>query len=84
MLYAKKGNKVLRITELTKSQYATQGFTIYEDGKIVEYGRGVTVSMADYQKLAEENEKLKAQLRELTQKSVKATEEVKAKPRAKK
>lgn len=62
MFYAKKGNKVLRLTEAQIDRYANDGFTIYEDDKIIKHGKGATVSMDDYLKVVEENKKLKAEL----------------------
>lgn len=65
MLYAKKGNKVVEIDERMKAHYLNDGFTIYKDGKPVEYGKGVGPSMAEFNRLKEENAALKARIEEL-------------------
>lgn len=60
---AEKGNKVYTISEAEKDTYQSQGYDIFEDGKMIAYGKGKTVPYEDYMKLKEENEKLKAQLK---------------------
>lgn len=60
---AEKGNKVYTISEMEKDAYQSQGYDIFEDGKMIAYGKGKTVPYEDYMKLKEENEKLKAQLK---------------------
>ena len=67
MLYAKKGNKVVEIDERMKAHYLNDGFTIYENGKAVEYGRGVGVSMEDYKRVMAENARLKEDIKALEQ-----------------
>lgn len=71
---AVKGNKEYNIDESAKEAYRQQGFDIYENGVLVEYGAGKTVSLAEYERvkqaaevlrkenqaLDEENRKLKA------------------------
>lgn len=63
---ATKGNKVYTIDETQKNLYVKQGFDIMENGKIVAYGAGKTVSYDKYKKLEDkysilekENEELK-------------------------
>ena len=67
MLYAKKGNKVVQIDERMKAHYLNDGFTVYENGKVVEYGRGVGVSMEDYKRVMAENARLKEDIKALEQ-----------------
>ena len=61
-----KGNKVYSIAEVEKEEYKKQGYNIVEDGKIIEYGAGKTVSYEQYKELeakyaalGKENEELK-------------------------
>lgn len=63
-MIAKKGNKIVKVDETTKTRYLNDGFNIMENGKIIEYGKGATVSLADYMKLKEEYDNLKKQLTE--------------------
>ncbi len=56
---AEKGNKVYTITEAEKESYQSRGHDIYEDEKVIAYGKGKTVPYEDYMKLQEENERLK-------------------------
>ena len=56
---AEKGNKVYTITEEEKESYQSRGYDIYEDEKVIAYGKGKTVPYEDYMKLQEENERLK-------------------------
>jgi hypothetical protein len=65
MMTAEKGNKVYSIDESMKARYLNDGFDIYEDGKLLEYGKGKTVSYAEYEALQKENAALKAQVQEL-------------------
>lgn len=73
MMTAEKGNKVYTVDESTKAAYQAAGFDIYEDGKIIAYGKGKTVSYEDYMTLQEENKKLKGRVAEL-EKKLKTTE----------
>ncbi len=59
---AEKGNKVYTITEAEKESYQSRGYDIYEDEKVIAYGKGKTVPYEDYMKLQEENERLKEML----------------------
>ena len=70
---AEKGNKVYTITEAEKDTYQSQGYDIFEDGKIIAYGKGKTIPYETYMKLKEENEKLKEE-----------NENLKAQPKTKK
>lgn len=57
---ASKGNKVYTITETEKKHYIDSGFDIMDDdGGIIAYGRGKTVTYEEYVKLKEELEEVK-------------------------
>ncbi|EOU1914375.1 hypothetical protein F6J61_05460 [Clostridium perfringens] len=75
-----KKNKVYTISETEKSYYIAQGYDILDDeGEIISYGAGKSVSYEEYrkvkdrldllesenEKLKEENKKLKAENKEL-------------------
>lgn len=70
---ATKGNKVYTIDETQKAMYQAQGYDIVDDeGKIIQYGAGKTVSYEEYKtveekaaKLEKENKKLKEEIKEL-------------------
>ncbi|MPM69988.1 hypothetical protein SDC9_116936 [bioreactor metagenome] len=70
---ATKGNKVYTIDETQKAMYQAQGYDIVdEEGKIIQYGAGKTVSYEEYKaleekitKLTTENKKLKDEIKEL-------------------
>lgn len=70
---ATKGNKVYTIDETQKAMYQAQGYDIVDDeGKIVQYGAGKTVSYEEYKaleekvcKLEEDNKNLKKENKEL-------------------
>lgn len=70
---ATKGNKVYTIGETQKAMYRAQGYDIVdEEGKIIQYGAGKTVSYEEYKaleekttKLTTENKKLKEEIKEL-------------------
>lgn len=68
MMTAEKGNKVYTVDESTKAAYQAAGFDIYEDGKVIAYGKGKNVPYEDYMTLQEENKKLKEQVAELEKK----------------
>lgn len=56
-----KGNKVYDITEAEKKRYLADGFDIKnDDGAVIAYGQGKTVSYEEYMKLKNEVERLKA------------------------
>lgn len=58
---AVKANKEYSITEAEKKGYIDQGFDIINDeGTVIAYGRGKTVSYDEYMKLVKELEELKA------------------------
>ena len=65
MLYAQRGNKIIRIAEAQIPQYKNDGFDILDDGKIVEYGRGKTISPDQYLRVVRENEALKIEIETL-------------------
>lgn len=59
---AVKANKEYSIDEGSKSFYKNQGFDIYgDDGSLIEYGVGKTVSYAEHQRVLDELESLKAE-----------------------
>lgn len=68
-----KGNKVYTIDEIQKVMYQAQGYDIIgDDGKVIQYGAGKTVSYEEYKaleekifKLEKENKKLKEENKEL-------------------
>lgn len=70
---ATKGNKVYTIDETQKATYKAQGYDITEDdGTVIEYGAGKSVSYEEYKtleekaaKLEKENKKLKDEIKEL-------------------
>lgn len=70
---ATRGNKVYTIDETQKAMYQAQGYDIVDDeGKIVQYGAGKTVSYEEYKsleekvsKLEEDNKNLKKENKEL-------------------
>ncbi|WP_291649925.1 hypothetical protein [Clostridium sp.] len=70
---ATRGNKVYTIDETQKSMYQAQGYDITEDdGTVIEYGAGKTVSYEEYKaleekiaKLTNENKKFKEDIKEL-------------------
>ena len=70
---ATRGNKVYTIDETQKSMYQAQGYDIVDDeGNVIEYGAGKTVSYEEYKaleekaaKLEKENKKLKEDIKEL-------------------
>ena len=59
-MIAVKGNTEYTIEEAEKKAYIENGFDIYKDGKKIADGQGKKVSFAEYQKVKEELEKLKA------------------------
>ena len=67
------GNKVYTIDETQKTMYQAQGYDIVDDdGKVIQYGAGKTVSYEEYKaleektlKLEKENKKLKDEIKEL-------------------
>lgn len=70
---ATKGNKVYTIDETQKAMYQAQGYDIVDDeGKVIQYGAGKSVSYEEYKiledkakKLEEENKKLKDDIKKL-------------------
>ena len=66
IMTAEKENKVYTITEEQKATYLAEGFDIRDDeGNIIAYGAGKTVTYEDYMKLMKENEELRAKIDEL-------------------
>ncbi|HFI0420635.1 TPA: hypothetical protein ACGOW9_001847 [Streptococcus suis] len=64
---AEKGNKVYDIDKSQIEAYVAQGFDILEDGKVVKSGTGKSISAEEYDKVVEENKKLKAEIKKLKQ-----------------
>ncbi|MGG7215295.1 hypothetical protein ACQPUY_17075 [Clostridium nigeriense] len=70
---ATRGNKVYTIDETQKAMYQAQGYDIVDDeGKVIQYGAGKTVSYEEYKaleekvsKLEEDNKNLKKENKEL-------------------
>ena len=63
---AVKGNKEYTINETQKKGYQDGGFDILdENGGIIAYGRGKTVSYDDYMKAAQEIERLQKRVADL-------------------
>ena len=66
IMTAEKENKVYTITEEQKATYLAEGFDIRDDeGNIIAYGAGKTVTYEDYMKLMKENAALKEELDKL-------------------
>lgn len=62
-MLAEKGNKVYTITEAQVSDYQSQSFDIYnDDGTVIAYGKGKTVSYEDYMNLKTEKEALQKEV----------------------
>lgn len=70
---ATRGNKVYTIDETQKAMYQAQGYDIIDDeGKLLQYGAGKSVSYEEYKaleekvsKLEEDNKNLKKENKEL-------------------
>ena len=63
---AEKENKVYTITEEQTAAYLAAGYDIRDDdGTVISYGNGRTVSYEDYAKLEKENAALKEKREEL-------------------
>ena len=60
---AKMSNKAYTIEPREVSMFRSQGYDIYDDdGKLIYFGSGKTVSADKYLELLKENEKLKEQI----------------------
>lgn len=59
-MLAVKGNIEYTIEETEKNVYINNGFDIYKDGKKIADGQGKKVSFAEYKKVKDELEELKA------------------------
>lgn len=63
---AVKGNKVYKVDETNKKAYLSQGFEIQDDkGNVLELPADKSVPYSDYQKVLDENKKLKAEISKL-------------------
>ena len=61
-MLAVKNNKVYKIDEASKKAYLSQGYEIQDEkGNVVATPDTKTVPYADYQKVLDENKKLKAE-----------------------
>ena len=66
---AKKSNKSYNIEPREVNSFKSQGYDIYDDdGKLIAFGSGKTVSADKYFEILKENEKLKEQITKLTEK----------------
>ena len=62
-----KGNKVYAVDEHTKDMYIKSGFDILDDeGNIIQYGVGKTVSMDEYNKLKDRCKELEREVENYT------------------
>ena len=60
---AKKNNKAYTIQPSEVNSFKSQGYDIYDDnGKLVAFGAGKTISADKYYEILRENEKLKEQI----------------------
>lgn len=65
-MQAVKGNKVYKVNETSKKAYLAQGYEIQDDkGNVLEVPADKSVPYADYQRMLEENKKLKAEIAKL-------------------
>ena len=65
-MQAVKGNKVYKVDEANKKAYLAQGYEIQDDkGNVIEVPADKSVPYADYQRVVEENKKLKAEISKL-------------------
>lgn len=89
MFKVRKGNRILTVSETEKEFYLSEGYEVVElDEKTNDYivvekaTGGRTYSVAEYNKVAEELEKVKAELAELKNEAVEP-EKTKAKKESK-
>ncbi len=60
---AVKGNKVYTVDEVSKKDYLAQGYDITDDNfNVIERSPSATVPYREYEKIAKENEQLRAEL----------------------
>ena len=73
MAKVKKANRILTVSETEVNKYLQQGYDQIDDkGKVIKRATGGRmVPIAEYNKVLEENEKLKAELEELKKKEKK-------------
>lgn len=65
-MQAVKNNKVYKVDEASKKAYLSQGYEIQDDkGNVLESPDTKTMPFADYQKVLDENKKLKAEINKL-------------------
>jgi cell shape-determining protein MreC len=69
---ATRGNKVYTIDETQKAMYQAQGYDIIDDeGNLLQYGAGKTVSYEEYKELEKKNKELEEKLKKLEAKEAK-------------
>ena len=74
---ASKGNKVYTIDETQKDYYIAQGYDISDDeGNIVVYGVGKTISYEEYKNLEEKYAKLEKKYNEIEKENKKLKKEM--------
>lgn len=74
---ASKGNKVYTIDETQKDYYIAQGYDISDDdGNIVDYGVGKTISYEEYKNLEEKYTKLEKKYSEIEKENKKLKKEM--------
>lgn len=77
---AKRSNRVYSISEQEVAFFQGQGYDIYDDnGVLIQYGAGKTVSMEKYIALKKENDRLKSQIDALSEKLEAAKKKAKTK-----
>lgn len=66
---ATKGNKVYTIDEAQQAIYQAQGYDILDDqGEVIQYGAGKSVSYEQFKKVSDEATKLKTENKKLKDK----------------
>lgn len=76
-MIAEKDNKVYSITKEEKKRYKDLGYDIRdEEGNILEYGKGKTVSVEKYEAMKDELKKAKAELEAEKKESEKQDDEM--------
>ncbi|EGL82100.1 hypothetical protein CathTA2_2463 [Caldalkalibacillus thermarum TA2.A1] len=73
MAKVRRDNRILTVSETEVNKYLQQGYDQIDDkGKVIKRATGGrTVPIAEYNRVLEENEKLKAELEELKKKEKK-------------
>lgn len=80
---ARKENKEYTITPDSKEDYQEDGYDIFDDnGKMIAQGRGKNVSVELYERVLEENEKLKKELKAVKKEASEKSKEEAVKEKA--